>query len=80
VVELSAGLSPAALDAIEGLERRVVVADGAALANLVTTNRDRHSPRAQKWRPNFAHTSTTKTTTHSPLAPTFGATLRPNTS
>ena len=31
MVELSAGLSPATLDAIEGLERRVVVADGGRL-------------------------------------------------
>jgi hypothetical protein len=52
----------------------------AALANLVTPDRDRHSPRAQKWRPAFAHTSTTKTTTRGPLTPTFGASLRPDTS
>jgi hypothetical protein len=40
----------------------------AALANLVTTNRDRHSPREQKCRTKFPHTATTKTTTHGPLA------------
>jgi hypothetical protein len=66
--------SPAALaDAADRAAR-------AVLANLVTTDRDRHSPRKQKWRPNFTHTSTTKTTTRGPLTPTFGATLRPNTS
>jgi hypothetical protein len=71
---VTATTSPAAL--AEAADR----AARAALANLVTTNRDRHSPRAQKWRPNFGHTSTTKTTTHGPLTPTFGATLPPNTS
>jgi hypothetical protein len=71
---VTATTSPAALaDAADRAAR-------AALANLVTTDRDRHSPRAQKWRPAFAHTSATKTTTRSPLTPTFGATPRPNTS
>jgi Transposase DDE domain/Insertion element 4 transposase N-terminal len=71
---VTATSSPAALaDAADRAAR-------AALANLVTTDRDRHSPRAQKWRPTFSHTSTTKTTTRGPLTPTFGAILRPNTS
>lgn len=71
---ITATTSPAALaDAADRAAR-------AALTNLVTTDRDRHSPRKQKWRPNFAHTSTTKTTTQGPLTPTFGPTLRPNTS
>jgi hypothetical protein len=39
----------------------------AVLANLITTDRDRHSPRAQKWRPRFPHTATTKPTTHGPF-------------
>ena len=38
-----------------------------ALTNLVVTNRDRHSPRAQKHKPKFPHTSTTKPTTHGPF-------------
>jgi hypothetical protein len=41
----------------------------AALANLVTTNRDRHSPREQKCRPKFKHTNTTKPTTRGRLTP-----------
>jgi hypothetical protein len=43
------------------------------LANKVITGRDRHSPRQQKWRPRFPHTSTTKPTSHGPLTPRFGA-------
>ncbi len=42
------------------------------LANKVITNRDRHSPRQQKWRPRFPHTSSTKPTSRGPLAPRFG--------
>ena len=42
------------------------------LANKITTGRDRHSPRQQKWRPKFPHTSTTKPTTFGPLTPRFG--------
>jgi hypothetical protein len=42
------------------------------LANKVITNRDRHSPRQQKWRPRFPHTSTTKPTSRGPLTPRFG--------
>jgi hypothetical protein len=44
------------------------------LANLVTINRDRHSPRQQKWRPRFPHTSTTKPSSRGPLTPRFGIT------
>jgi hypothetical protein len=42
------------------------------LANKVITGRGRHSPRLQKWRPRFPHTSTTKPTSRGPLAPRFG--------
>jgi hypothetical protein len=42
------------------------------LANKIITGRDRHSPRQQKWRPKFPHTSTTKPTTRGPLTPRFG--------
>jgi hypothetical protein len=42
------------------------------LANKVITGRDRHSPRQQKWRPQFPHTSTTKPTSRGPLTPRFG--------
>jgi hypothetical protein len=42
------------------------------LTNKVITGRDRHSPRQQKWRPRFPHTSTTKPTSRGPLAPRFG--------
>jgi hypothetical protein len=42
------------------------------LANKVITGRDRHSPRLQKWRPRFPHTSTTKPTSRGPLTPRFG--------
>lgn len=45
------------------------------LANPITTDRDRHSERAQKWRPTFRHTRG-KTTTHGPLHPNFGITRR----
>lgn len=37
------------------------------LSNLITTERDRHSPREQKYRPGFRHTNRTKTTTQGPL-------------
>jgi hypothetical protein len=50
------------------------------LANLLTTDRDRHSPRKQKWRPAFPHTTTTKTTIRGPLTPRFEANRRPDTS
>jgi hypothetical protein len=71
---VTATTSPAALaDAADRAAR-------AALTNLLPTDRDRHCPRKQKWRPNFTHTTTTKTTTRGPLTPTFGKTLRPNTS
>jgi hypothetical protein len=42
------------------------------LANKVITGRDRHSPRLQKWRPRFPHTSTRKLTTRGSLTPRFG--------
>jgi hypothetical protein len=43
-----------------------------ALAGKVTIGRDRHSPRLQKWRPRFPHTSTRKPTSRGPLTPRFG--------
>jgi len=46
------------------------------LSNKVITGRDRHSPRQQKWRPRFPHTSTTKPTSRGPLTPCFGITRR----
>jgi hypothetical protein len=42
------------------------------LAGKVTTGRDRHSPRLQKWRPRFPHTSARKPTSRGPLPPRFG--------
>ena len=42
------------------------------LANKIITGRDRHSPRQQKWRPRFPHTSTRKPTSRGPLPPRFG--------
>lgn len=42
------------------------------LANKIITGRDRHSPRQQKWRPRFPHTSSTKPTSRGPLTPRFG--------
>jgi hypothetical protein len=42
------------------------------LASKVVTGRDRHSPRLQKWRPRFPHTSTRKPTSRGPLTPRFG--------
>ncbi len=42
------------------------------LANKIITGRDRHSPRQQKWRPRFPHTSTRKPTSRGPLTPRFG--------
>jgi hypothetical protein len=44
------------------------------LANKIITGRDRHSPRRQKWRAGFPHTSTTKPTSRGPLTPRFGPT------
>jgi len=52
----------------------------AILSSLVTTDRDRHSPRKQKHRPKFPHTATTKPTAKGPLKPNFGASPRPDTS
>jgi hypothetical protein len=48
------------------------------LANKVITGRDRHSPRQQKWRPRFPHTSTTKPTSRGPLTPRFGTSHNDN--
>jgi hypothetical protein len=42
------------------------------LSNLVTVDRDRHSPRRQKCRPRFPHTAATKTTTRGPLKINLG--------
>jgi hypothetical protein len=42
------------------------------LANKVIAVRERHSPRLQKWRPRFPHTSTRKPTSRGPLTPRFG--------
>lgn len=42
------------------------------LAGKVVTGRDRHSPRLQKWRPRFPHTSVRKSTSRGPLPPRFG--------
>jgi hypothetical protein len=56
----SATSSPAALAAV------AVTTTLAAMAALVTTGRDRHSPRLRKHRPRFPHTSRTKTTTRGP--------------
>ncbi len=42
------------------------------LAGKVTIRRYRHSPRLQKWRPKFPHTSTRKPTSQGPLPPRFG--------
>ena len=50
------------------------------LSNLVTVDRDRHSPRRQKHRPKFRHTATTKTTIRGPFPPNFGAASQPDTS
>jgi hypothetical protein len=41
------------------------------LGGKVTIGRDRHSPRLQKWRPRFPHTSTRKLTSRGPLTPRF---------
>lgn len=71
---VTATSSPAALaDAADRAARSI-------LANLVITDRDRHSPRKQKHRPRFPHTATTKPTTRGPLKPNFGASRRPDTS
>jgi hypothetical protein len=42
------------------------------IANKIITGRGRHSPRLQKWRPRFPHTSSTKPTSRGPLTPRFG--------
>jgi Transposase DDE domain len=44
----------------------------AALPNLLTIDRDRHSQRRQKHRPKFPHTATTKPTTRGPLKVNLG--------
>jgi hypothetical protein len=41
----------------------------SALRTLVTTGRNRHSPREQKHRPRFPHTAATKTTPASRKSP-----------
>ena len=70
---VTATSSPAALaDAADQTARGV-------LSNLVTVERDRHSPRRQKCRPKFPHTATTKPTTHGPLKINLG-TPEPDTS
>jgi Insertion element 4 transposase N-terminal len=53
-------------------ERAASHAHRNILANKVITGRDRHSPRQQKWRPRFPHTTTTKPTSREPLTPRFG--------
>ena len=71
---VTATSSPAALaDAAERAAR-------AALANLVTIDRDRHSPRTQKSLPKFPHTATTKTTTRGPLPINLNKPPPPDTS
>jgi hypothetical protein len=63
---VTATSSPAALaDAADAAARGV-------LSNLVTVDRDRHSPRRQKCRPKFPHTATTKTTTRGPFKINLG--------
>jgi hypothetical protein len=52
----------------------------AALASLVTVDRDRHSPRQQKWRPKLPHTATTKPTTRGPLKLNLSKPPQPDTS
>jgi Insertion element 4 transposase N-terminal/Transposase DDE domain len=42
------------------------------LTSKITTSRNRHSPRLQKWRPRFPHTSIRKSTSTGPLSPRFG--------
>lgn len=65
--QVTATTPPAArAQATDHRQRRV-------LAAKVTTGRDRHSPRLQKWRPRFPHTSTRKPTSQGPLTPRFGA-------
>jgi hypothetical protein len=71
---VTATTSPAALaDAADHAAR-------ATLANLVTVNRNRHSPRRQKHRPKFPHTATTKPTTRGPLKINLSSPPRPDTS
>lgn len=71
---VTATSSPAALaDAAERAAR-------AALANLGTVDRDRHSPRRQKYRPRFPHTATTKPTTRGPLTLHLSKPPQPDTS
>jgi hypothetical protein len=63
---VTATSSPAALAHAADLTARGV------LSNLVTVDRDRHSPRRQKCRPRFPHTAATKTTTRGPLKINLG--------
>jgi hypothetical protein len=63
---VTATSSPAALTAAADTAARRI------LSNLVTVDRDRHSPRQQKCRPKFPHTATTKPTTRGPLKVNLG--------
>jgi hypothetical protein len=56
---VTAGTSPAALAALAALAEDT---SRATLHTLVSTGRQRHSPRAQKARPGFPHTAATKKT------------------
>jgi hypothetical protein len=71
---VTATSSPAALAAAADTAARGII------SNLVTVDRDRHSPRQQKCRPKFPHTATTKPTTRGPLKLNFGVSPRPDTS
>jgi hypothetical protein len=51
-----------------------------ALANLVTTDRNRHSPRRQKHKPKFPHTATTTPTTRGPFQVNLSRPPPPDTS
>jgi hypothetical protein len=66
--QITATTTPAARTEATGRTHRHI------LAAKVITGRDRHSPRQQKWRPRFPHTSTTKPTSRGPLIPRFGIT------
>ena len=63
---VTATTPPAALAATADRTARSI------LTNLITTERDRHSAREQKYRPGFRHTSRTKTTTRGPLKINIG--------
>jgi hypothetical protein len=70
---VTATSSPAALaDAADRAAR-------GALSNLVTVDRDRHSPRRQKHRPKFPHTATTKPITRGPLTLNLNKPPQPDT-